>query len=220
MSKNGSGASGSGSRPNRRPPRRPGSKASGARTHAIGSRRPRPKPGFKIVEKGDAELGASQTEQPAAPVVTPFRVLIAVHRPRFRGRAERAAALAGWEITTLLNKQDVVGQVAKLPRPPDLVVLSGDFGRQRDYAIFRAIQSWRKEGMHLIGMVEDCQTAPEAFPESAPERLCDTCLVPPYKTAELRALFARLYEEMRGVPAPPPRSASTDTDLDDEAEES
>ena len=148
----------------------------------------------------------------------PFRILIAVHRPRYRGRAERAAALVGWEVVSLLNKQDVVGQVAKLPRPPDLVVLSGDFGRQRDYAIFRAIQQWRSQGMCLIGLVEDCGTAPEAFPESVPSQLCDVCVPPPYKTIDLRALYTRLFEEIRGAPAPPPRSAEL-ADASDEAED-
>ena len=148
----------------------------------------------------------------------PFRILIAVHRPRFRGRAVRASALVGWEITTLLNKQDVVGQVARLPGPPDLVLLSGDFGRQRDYAIFRAIQQWRAKGMQLIGMVEDCQTAPEGYPDSAPDKLCDVCISPPYTAAGLRSLFARLYEEKRGEPAPPPRNAAV-VDEDDEQDE-
>jgi hypothetical protein len=66
--------------------------------------------------------------------------------------------------------------------------------------------------MRLIGMVDDCQTAPEDFPDSAPEKLCDICLTPPYKTADLRALFSRCYEEMRGQPAPPPRSSVHATD--------
>jgi len=139
-----------------------------------------------------------------------------VHRPRFRGRTERAAALEGWEVTALLNKQDPVGLVAKPPRPPDLLILSGDFGRQRDYAIFRAVQPWRARGMKLIGLVDDCETAPEGFPDSIPEQLCDVCLVPPYKTAELRAVLTRLYEQLRGKPAPTPLQSSV---KDEEAEE-
>ena len=160
---------------------------------------------------------ATTPSTPTLETPGPFRVLIAVHRPRYRGRTERAAALTGWSVTALLNKQDVVGQVAKLPGPPDLVVLSGDFGRQRDYAIFRAIQAWRTKGMKIVGLVDDCETAPEGHPDSAPNRLCDVCLPPPYKAAELRALFVRLYEEMRGKPAPPPCTASAlepDEDID------
>ncbi len=171
---------------------------------------------FRIVERrpgGSASEGAAVGESGA------FRILIAVHRPRFRGRAERAAALVGWEVTSLLNKQDPVGLVAKPPRPPDLLVLSGDFGRQRDYAIFRAVQRWRAQGMKLIGMVDDCQTAPEGYPDSAPEALCDICLTPPYKTADLRALFIRLYEQMRGEPAPPPLHTPASTAHDEPSED-
>ena len=145
-----------------------------------------------------------------------FRVLIAIHRPRYRGRAERAAALVGWEVTALLNKQDPVGQAAKPPRPPDLLVMSSDFGRQRDLAIFRAVQKWRGQGMRLIGLTEDCETAPEGFPDSAPSQLCDECLTPPFTAADLRQLFVRLYEEMRGEAAPPPRTAQADDEPDEE----
>lgn len=194
-----------------RPQGRPYGKAGGGapRRPASGRRptpRPAPQDGFQIVErvvKPEPEIG-------------PFRVLIAVHRPRFRGRSQRAAALVGWETTALLNKQDPVGQCAKSPRPPDLLVLSGDFGRQKDLAIFRAVQQYRKQGMRLIGLVDDCATAPEGFPDSIPSRLCDVCLEPPYKAADLRALFVRLYTEMRGEPAPPPL---TRADREDEEEE-
>jgi len=173
-----------------------------------------PENDFKVVERRADWLDApaAGTEPERAETPGPFRILIAVHRPRFRGRAQRAADLVGWDVTALLNKQDPVGQVARPPRPPDLLVLSGDFGRQKDYAIFRAVQAWRARGMKLIGLVDDCETAPEGHPDSAPEQLCDVCLPPPYKASELRALFTRLYEEMRGKPAPPPRSAADEED--------
>lgn len=138
----------------------------------------------------------------------PFRIVIAVHRPRFRGRCERAAALEGWNVTSLLNRQDPVGLVTKKPGPPDLLILSGDFGRQKDYAIFRAVQPWREKGMRIVGLVDDCETPPDGFPDSAAEAICDVCLSPPYTAAALRELFARLYTEMRGKPAPPPLKAS------------
>src|SRR5579884_1937942 len=80
----------------------------------------------------------------------------------------------------------------------------------------RAVQPWRERGMKLIGLVGNCKTAPEDYPDSVPERLCDVCLVPPYKTGELRAVFTRLYEQMRGQPAPPPlKSASAVEDLEE-----
>ncbi|HZT42164.1 MAG TPA: hypothetical protein VFA07_08235 [Chthonomonadaceae bacterium] len=190
----------------RRSGSRPGGKPS--------SRAGRPRPTRQ--ESGDFKIVERRSEGETAFEAGSFRVLIAVHRPRFRGRAERAAALEGWEVTALLNKQDPVGLVAKPPRPPDLLILSGDFGRQRDYAIFRAVQPWRERGMKLIGLVGNCEIAPEDYPDSVPERLCDVCLVPPYKTAELRAVFTRLYEQMRGQPAPPPlKSASAVEDLEE-----
>ena len=224
MSTKATGASGPGSRPNRRPTQRPGGKTSRPGAPSSRARRTPPRSDFKILDKSKdkskADASVAIVEEQVAPPPGPFRVLIAIHRPRFRGRAVRASDLVGWDVTTLLNKQDVVGPVSKLPRPPDLVLLSGDFGRQRDYAIFRAIQSWRKKGMKLIGMVEDCATAPEGFPDSAPEKLCDVCLSPPYTAAGIRALLVRLYEEKRGEPAPPPKSASMpDADLGDEPEE-
>lgn len=157
--------------------------------------------GFQIIERTAG--GTPNSQQPTANTGV-FRVLIAVHRPRFRGRSQRAAALEGWEVTALLNKQDPVGMCAKPPRPPDLLILSEDFGRQKDLAIFRAVQKYREQGMVIVGLVEDCQTAPEGFPDSVPADLCDVCLEPPYKTADLRALFTEVYEELRGVPAPPP----------------
>lgn len=162
---------------------------------------------FQIAER---DMPVEETSEVAVieKTIRPFRVLIAVHRPRYRGRAERAAALIGWEVTSLLNKQDPVGIAAKAPGPPDIMILSGDFGRQRSYAIFRAVQQWRKKGLHIIGMVEDCETAPEGFPDSAPAKLCDICISPPYKTIEIRELLTRLYEKIRRQPAPKPISAS------------
>ena len=190
----------------RRPASRPGGKPP---HHAGRPRRTRQEPpAFKIIEKHPGGGAASE--------IGTFRVLIAVHRPRFRGRAERAAALEGWEVTALLNKQDPVGLVARPPHPPDLLILSGDFGRQRDYAIFRAVQPWRERGMKIIGLIDDCETAPEDYPDSTPERLCDLCLTPPYKTTDLRAVFARLYEQIRGEPAPPPlKSSSVEEELEE-----
>lgn len=154
---------------------------------------------------------------PAVEDLGPFRVVIAVHRPRFRGRCQRAAALEGWEVVALLNKQDPVGLCAKPPRPPDLLVLSGDFGRQKDLAIFRAVQKYRQLGMRLIGLVDDCATAPEGFPESVPTALCDLCLEPPYTTADLRARFIAIFQEMTGEPAPLPvsRSEAAEEEADD-----
>ncbi len=161
-------------------------------------KRPEPKIGWQILDKEEIAKEAVETG-PAA-----FRVLIAVHRPRYRGRTERAAALVGWEVTSLLNKQDPVGQVAKAPGPPDILVLSGDFGRQKDLAIFRAVQPWRAKGLRIIGLIDECETAPEGFPESIPSKLCDICIPPPYTAVHLRELLSRIYQEKRHQAPPPP----------------
>ena len=114
-------------------------------------------PGFQIIERVmEGEAGRETGKQGGRNNSSQFRVLIAVHRPRYRGRTERAAALVGWEITALLNKQDPVGLCAKPPRPPDVLILSGDFGRQKDLAIFRAVQPYRRKGMRLVGLIDDC----------------------------------------------------------------
>ena len=105
---------------------------------------------------------------------------------------------------------------SKPPRPPDLLIMSEDFGRQKDLAIFRAVQKYREQGMTVIGLVEDCNTAPEGFPDSVPTELCDVCLSPPYKTADLRALFEEVYEELRSKPAPPPLSKFVIAEEDEE----
>lgn len=185
-----------------------------------------PKPGGR--PKDPAQRSQARARQPLFEIIerTPvtsfpeeksaFRILIAVHRPRFRGRAERAAALEGWEVTSLLNKQDPVGLVQKPPRPPDILVLSHDFGRQKDMAIFRAVQQYRAKGMKIVGFVEDCETAPEGFPDSVPAKLCDVCMTPPITAAQLRGLFMELYTQTTGKPAPSPRKSGT---IDDESEE-
>ncbi len=204
-------------RPNRKPDGRGPSRGPRSRPAGAGAQ------ALNIVErkgKWPASPSAGQTNAPAGPFVpAPFRVLIAIHRPRYRGRADRAAALEGWEVVSLLNKQDPVGIVARLPGPPDILLISGDFGRQRDYAIFRAVQAGRAQGMTLVGLVEDCATPPEGFPDSAPNQLCDICLEPPYKTADLRALLTRLYTEKRGRAAPPPKNAAADGGGEEEGDE-
>ncbi len=138
-------------------------------------------------------------EEPSAR--NPFRVVIAVHRPRFRRRAERAVQFENWEITVLLNKEDAVGACQRGPRPPDILVISHDFGRQKTLAIFRAVQNLRSSGLKIVGLVEDCNSGPDEFPEAVPARLCDVCLTEPIKTADLQAVFVNLFEQIRGTAA-------------------
>jgi hypothetical protein len=107
----------------------------------------------------------------------------------------------------------VVGQVEKGHSPPDIVVLSSDFGRQKSFGIFRAIQAHRARGMKIVGLVESCE--PDEFGNN-PADLCDVCLPPPYKTADLDALFRKLFAEIRGAPAP--EQIQSDVEADDEDE--
>ncbi len=122
-----------------------------------------------------------------------------MHRPRYRGRTERACAIGGWQVTSLLNKQDVVGFVQKSEGPPDLVILSSDFGRQKSLGIFKAIQQMRPTGMKIVGLIVDEEglTTQDGIPA---EKLCDVSIAPPYKAADLRTVFCKLYEDIRGVP--------------------
>ena len=153
---------------------------------------------------------ATRAKKAIMEVELPFRVLIAVHRPRYRGRAGRAAQITSWDVISLLNKQDPVGICSKAPSPPDILILSGDFGRQKNLAIFRAVQPFRAKGMILIGIVDDCSEAPEEFPESIPAQLCDICLSPPYRTMEIRKILTDLYTKKTGKAAPAPIHASNE----------
>src|SRR5688572_10908585 len=67
-----------------------------------------------------------------------FRVLVAVHRPRYRARTERAMTGLGWVTRSLLNKEDPVGLVHQ--RRPNVLIISDDFGRQKDLGILRGVQ--------------------------------------------------------------------------------
>ena len=113
-----------------------------------------------------------------------FRVLIAVHRPRYRSRSERAAAVPGWNMRSLLNKEDPVGLINR--KPPQLLIVSDDFGRQKDLGIVRAVQKYRGRGMKIIGLFED-QEAAEAAGE-----LFDATLSPPWKAVDLRRIAAEV----------------------------
>ncbi len=135
------------------------------------------------------------------PAKNPFRVVIAVHRPRFRRRAERAVQFENWDVTVLLNKEDAVGACQRGPRPPDILIISDDFGRQKTLAIFRAVQHLRSSGLKIVGLVEDCEKAPDEFPDAVPSRLCDVCVIAPYKTAALQDIFVNIFERIRGSAA-------------------
>lgn len=134
-----------------------------------------------------------KAERPAAPIAKEpnrFRVLIAVNRPRYRSRAERAVDLPGWEMRSLLNKEDPIGLMSR--KPPHILILSADFGRNKTLGFLKASQRFRSEQMKLIGIFEDEEAAEGA------DELCDATFCPPWKTAEMQAVAARLFEEIKG----------------------
>src|SRR5436190_24183350 len=91
----------------------------------------------------------SKTELKVAEDDGRFRVQIAVHRPRFRSRAERAVNAAGWEVRSLLNKEDPIGLLNQ--RTWQIVILSDDFGRQKSLSLFQAAQRFRSK-TKIIGV--------------------------------------------------------------------
>ena len=119
-----------------------------------------------------------------------FRVLIAVHRPRFRSRAERGVDFPGWLIRSLLNKEDPVGLINQLP--PHILIISDDFGRQKDLGILKAVQRYREAGMRVVGLFEDPEIAETAKAE------CDFVMAMPWKTIDVHLLCARIFEDIKG----------------------
>lgn len=113
-----------------------------------------------------------------------FRVLIAVHRPRYRVRAERAAAIPGWHVRSLLNKEDPIGLINQ--NPPNVLIVSDDFGRQKDMGIVKAVQRFRAGGLKIIGLFEKQEAAGSAG------ELCDRSFCPPWKTGELRSHLTQI----------------------------
>jgi hypothetical protein len=144
------------------------------------SRRPRGKPQPRQKPKDEN------------PDIRRFRVLIAVHRPRFRSRAERAVDFPGWLIRCLLNREDPVGLINQ--RPPHILIISDDFGRQKDLGILKAVQRFRLAGMKIVGLFEDPEIAETAKPD------CDIALAMPWRTADVRAVAAQMFEEIKGRP--------------------
>lgn len=144
--------------------------------------------------RGPADLrrGPAVKPKPAREAVVDdgrFRVLIAVHRPRFRSRAERAVNAAGWEIRSLLNKEDPIGLLNQ--RTWQILILSDDFGRQKSLGLFQAAQRFRPK-TRIIGVFEDEESA------AAGEGLCDASFAPPWKSLDVRASAGELHKELTG----------------------
>ncbi len=137
----------------------------------------RPDPNRKV-------MPPAQKLRAAAPAADSFRVLIAVQRPRYRSRAKRATAVPVWEVRSLLNKEDPVGLINR--KAPNLLIISDDFGRQKDLGIVKAVQKYRVSGMKIVGLFEEKSVA------GAASDLCDVVLSTPWKTADLREHILKL----------------------------
>jgi hypothetical protein len=122
-------------------------------------------------------------------VPEPFRVLIAVHRPRYRSRSERAVNALGWEIRSLLNKEDPIGLINQ--KRPDILIISDDFGRNKSMGFLKAAQKWRPQGLKIIAVFEDAEEMKEAA------ELYDAAFAPPWRTAEMREIVADYYRAIR-----------------------
>lgn len=135
----------------------------------------------------------------------PFRVLLAVHRPRYRVRAERAVAFEEWAVRSLLNREDPIGLMGQ--KRPDLFIVSVDIAKRKHIGYLRAAQRYRQEGMRVVGLFENGEEAREAAD------LCDAFLVSPWRTADLREVAASLHTAIRGEP--PMQSMTRDDDEDE-----
>jgi hypothetical protein len=155
---------------------------------------PRPRPKLKKVEKPEREDNR-------------FRVLIAVRRPRYRSRSERAVDIPGWEVRSLLNKEDPIGLLNQ--KPPHILILSADFGRNKTLGFMKAAQRFRSDKTMIIGVFEEQEDAAEAA------ELCDAVFFPPWKSAEMRIRAAALFREITGVEAVLPVKPEDSPDVDE-----
>jgi hypothetical protein len=165
----------------------------------------RGKTSFGKLAKPSRPMRARVRQQPKiprndAPKVEPFRVLIAVSRPRYRSRSERATLFDDWAVRVLTNKEDPIGLINQLM--PDVYVVSEDFGASKKMGMLTAAQRWRAQGLKVVAIFEDAVKMEEAA------ELYDAALAPPWKTVQLREIVAGWFTEKRGVPptgGPPPK---------------
>lgn len=120
----------------------------------------------------------------------PFRVLIAAHRPRYRSRAEHAVDVPGWEVRSLLNREDPIGLINR--KPPDIFIISVDPETKTNVGYLRAAQRYRPGGMRIIGLFEDAETAAEFAGQ------CDTAFAAPWRHAEVHTAALTIHEAIRG----------------------
>ena len=100
---------------------------------------------------------------------------------------------SGWDVRSLLNKEDPVGIIQQ--NPPNIFIISHDFGRQKDLGILRAVQRFRDSGMKIVALFEDSES------EKANGDLCDFAFSPPWRTAEMRDTLSTIYTGISGKSA-------------------
>ena len=96
---------------------------------------------------------------------------------------------AGWEVRSLLNKEDPIGLLNQ--RTWHIVILSDDFGRQKSLGLFHAAQRFRAN-TRIIGVFEDEES------KVSGEQLCDAAFAPPWKSIQMRTAAGELYRELTG----------------------
>lgn len=133
-----------------------------------------------------------------------FRVIIAVNKPRFRSRSERAVAVPGWLVRSLTNREDPIGLLNR--DGADIFVCSDTFGRSRSFAFLRAAQRFREGGLRIIAVLD----SPDEMDASL--ELADAVFYPPWKAAEMRTAATDLYHSLRGEPAPASALADSEDD--------
>jgi|GEM_PF-3578697 hypothetical protein len=122
----------------------------------------------------------------------PFKVLVAIHRPRYRARMLRGITMFDWEVRSLLNKEDPIGILNQ--HETNILVLSDDFGRNRELGFFKAAQRFRPQGVHIVGVFDTEEDA------NAASGLYDMALYTPWKSLHAQEILAELFQRIKGEP--------------------
>ena len=133
----------------------------------------------------------AEAATPKTPKVEPFSVLIAVPRPRYRSRAERAVAGTDWKVRSLLNREDPIGLLQQ--KLPDVLIIAVDVDKNKNVGHLRAAQPFRAKGLRIVGLFD----TPEDAQDLAGS--CDVTFAPPWRTSGLREAVAAIYTRKRGT---------------------
>ena len=122
----------------------------------------------------------------------PFKVLVAIHRPKYRSRMLRGLSMFDWDVRSLLNKEDPIGILNQ--HETNILVLSDDFGRNRELGFFKAAQRFRPQGVYIIGVFDTEEDA------NAASELYDMSLYTPWKSLHAKVVLAELFQRIKGEP--------------------